>query len=138
MLRFLKKLFQNYAPDEFNEGEVECGDRPITAGVSLFLSLFCNSNETQIEISPTLIQEGAELYSELNGLEYYKVRNRFRIMSRLNPGGNQSLEVGVIQLRLGFLDNSMKVEIETRFPAGSDTFTLKIISKNVSSSRLEV
>lgn len=90
-----------------------------------FLTAFAKSEDEEIEVSAERIAAGSIDYAGLSGIDYLKIRNRFRVLSNLDPVVNSTEEVGVI--RFSYLsDDSMKdVLLEARFLANSDRFYLK-------------
>ena len=90
-----------------------------------FLELFAESETREIEISLTRVESRSFPYDVLSEIGYSKVRNRFRVLSNLDPVRNQKDEVGVIRFSYR-KDTEMKdLLVESRFPRDTDTFYLK-------------
>lgn len=59
------------------------------------------------------------------GLDFERLRNRFRIMANLNPGWNKADEVGTIRFTYLSDETFRAAEVEGCFPGDAERFWLK-------------
>ena len=90
-----------------------------------FLVSFLESEKTEIEVSAEKIASGTVECADLSGIDYVRIRNRFKIMSNLDPVVNQTEQIGIIRFSYRSGDSMKDVVIESRFPPTPETFYLK-------------
>ena len=137
-MNFLRRLLNRLRPprDEFlssirpaSETACRCND---------FVTDFCESDLDSIEITEaTFGNDSNPVLKHLQGGAYHEIRNRFRILSNLDPVMNKKEETGLIRMsyRIGDppdLDDFNEteradfrdVELRTIFPADNTRFQL--------------
>ncbi len=139
LLRRLLNLLRP-EPDEFlsslrpaSETAWRCND---------FVTDFCESDRTSIEIAETSFgTDPNPVFKHLHGASYREIRNRFRVLSNLDPVVNRAEEIGQIRMsyRIGepnYSDepdttdeiakaNFRDVELRTVFPGDNTRFQLQ-------------
>jgi hypothetical protein len=115
-------------PDEFSRMR---DVSPEITSCNDFIRLFIESEKQSIHVSEHAIANFTpEILSPLQKIPYQKVRNRFRILSNLDPVKNQKEERGII--RVGFTTNEVLTtnEIISIFPPNDESFLLKKTEPN--------
>ena len=90
---------------------------------------FCGSTQLSIEISEaTFSIDPNPVLKHLQGGSYREIRNRFRVISNLDPVMNKKEETGLIRMSYSIDESDekeMDVELRTIFPADNTRFQLR-------------
>ena len=124
MLGLIRRLFRPSQP-------VLEGLRPTTPeqlASNAFVRRFAESEQIEIEVSPEHIASGSPEYEDFAGIEFARIRNRFRILSNLDPVVSREEQAGIIRFSYRSGESMSDVVMESRFPAVSETFYLKKMS----------
>ena len=91
-----------------------------------FIRAFCESEKQTIQVSKQAIADAtADILSPLREIPYEKIRNRFRVLSSLDPVVNQKEEKGVIRISFATDEVLTAFEIISIFTPLGEGFILQ-------------
>lgn len=103
--------------------------RPMTPEIiscNEFIRLFRDSNEATIQVSEQRIMAATVgMLPALQTIPYVKIRNRFRILSNLDPVINQHEETGIIRMEFTLNEVLTEFRVIARFAPGGESFILE-------------
>jgi hypothetical protein len=125
-MNLLTKFFSLLFADQKISGRMLEPSSPEIISCNKFLVHFCDSDIAQIEISESEINtSGIELFRDLSDIPSERIRNRFRILSNLDPIKNTEEEIGRLKLSYSRKGKMTDMDLFTTFPIDTSRFTIR-------------
>src|SRR5690606_8048222 len=125
-MNLLTKYLSRFFTEEKVRGHMLEPSTPEIISCNKFLVHFCDSDIAQIEVSESEINtSGIELFVDLSGIPFERIRNRFRVLSNLDPIKNTKEEIGRLKLSYNRSGKMTDVDLFTTFPIDTSKLTIR-------------
>ncbi len=127
-MSLLIKFISYFFTDKKVKGFMAEPATPEIISCNKFLVGFCKSGIAEIEVSEqAIVTNRLQLSGDLAGIPFDRIRNRFRVLSNLDPLKNKKDEMGRLKLSYKSGAEMVDVDLLTLFPADTARFTIRKI-----------